>query len=486
MLKFRFLKEKNIRDRLRSGCTECVLREPYAAKEIRFSGQITAERIIVLIHSSCGGDKRHYSAGLQLVYGFGEEIIVDKIFVIFRVVWLEIPERHVPNNHIECAVFELCTLKSTVLYFRFGVEFLCDTGGQAVEFNAVQMAVLCHFRREIPEEVSIFGTAYEFIYTDEDGQPRLYSPDPRQAFVIYDDTVRQKPVAGVYYYKLHDSVTNQDTGYSVYLCDTENVMHFTTDTGFSVTGVAESRPHGMGGVPLIEIYNNSTCGSDFEPVLSLIDAYNVLQSDRVNDKEQFVEAILLIKGSVLGDDNDEKSESYKALRENGLLELDADSSAEWLTRQFDENSVEVLRKSLEQDIHKFANVPCMSDESFGGNASGVAMRYKLLGFEQITKIKERYFREGLKERLRLLCNWLSTTGKAAISSRDISIQFTRALPVNETEVAQLVSELRDMVPREILLGLLPFVDDPEGAAEKVREQQNDFPNLPPDMTDEQS
>ena len=154
MLKFRFLKEKNIRDRLRSGCTECVLREPYAAKEIRFSGQITAERIIVLIHSSCGGDKRHYSAGLQLVYGFGEEIIVDKIFVIFRVVWLEIPERHVPNNHIECAVFELCTLKSTVLYFRFGVEFLCDTGGQAVEFNAVQMAVLCHFRREIPEEVT--------------------------------------------------------------------------------------------------------------------------------------------------------------------------------------------------------------------------------------------------------------------------------------------------------------------------------------------
>ena len=205
----------------------------------------------------------------------------------------------------------------------------------------------------------------------------------------------------------------------------------------------------------------------------------------MNDKEQFVEAILLIKGSVLGDDNDEKSESYKALRENGLLELDADSSAEWLTRQFDENSVEVLRKSLEQDIHKFANVPCMSDESFGGNASGVAMRYKLLGFEQITKIKERYFREGLKERLRLLCNWLNTTGKATISARDISIQFTRALPVNETEVAQLVSELRDLVPREILLGLLPFVDDPEGAAEKVREQQNDFPNLPPDMTDEQ-
>ena len=137
MLKFEFLKEKNIRDCLCSGCAECVLRESYAAEKIRFSGQLTAERIIVLIHSSCGGDERHYSTGLQLVDGFREEIVMDKVFVIFRVVGLEIPERHVSDNYIEYAVFKLCALKSTVLYFRFGVEFLCDTRGQAVEFNAV-------------------------------------------------------------------------------------------------------------------------------------------------------------------------------------------------------------------------------------------------------------------------------------------------------------------------------------------------------------
>ena len=163
MLKFRFLKEKNIRDCLRSGCTECVLREPYAAKEIRFSGQFTAERIIVFVHSSGGGDKRHYSAGFQLVDGFCKEIIVDKVFVVFRVVGLEIPERHVSYNHIECSIFELCALKSTVLYFRFRVEFLCDTGGQAVEFNAVQTAVLRHFRREVSEEISCSHCRVEYL-----------------------------------------------------------------------------------------------------------------------------------------------------------------------------------------------------------------------------------------------------------------------------------------------------------------------------------
>ncbi len=407
-------------------------------------------------------------------------------------------ERYYEGNHPICDREKRSVLANNKLVCNHA-KYISDTcvgyfAGNPVKYSGNGLGPLLELLRtadsdtqdiDLAQKASIFGTAYEFIYTDGDGQPRLYSPDPRQAFAIYDDTVQQNPVAGVYYYLLHDSVANRDVGYSVYLCSAEEISHFTTDTGFAVKDKPESHPHGMNGVPLIEIYNNSTCGSDFEPVLSLIDAYNVLQSDRVNDKEQFVEAILLIKGSTMGDTNDEKSDNYKALRENGLLELDADSSAEWLTRQFDENSVEVLRKSLEQDIHKFANVPCMSDESFGGNASGVAMRYKLLGFEQITKIKERYFREGLKERLRLLCNWLDTTGKAHIDSRDISIQFTRALPVNETEVAQLVSELRDLVPLKTLLGLLPFVDDPESAAEEMREQQNDFPNLPPDMTDEQ-
>ena len=88
---------------------------------------------------------------------------MDKIFVIFRVVGLEIPERHVSDNHIECSIFELCALKSTVLYFRFRVEFLCDTGGQAVEFNAVQTAVLRHFRREVSEEISCSHCRVEYL-----------------------------------------------------------------------------------------------------------------------------------------------------------------------------------------------------------------------------------------------------------------------------------------------------------------------------------
>lgn len=334
-------------------------------------------------------------------------------------------------------------------------------------------------------KASIYGVAYEFIYLDRNGKPKLCAPHPKQAFVIYDDTVEQRPRAGVYYYELRDSVTGEHKGYSFYLCDERSFLRFTANTSFVVDSRVEETPHVLGGVPFIEIYNNSVCKGDFEPVISLIDAYNILQSDRLNDKEQFVEAILLIKGFTLGDDNAERSETYKAIRDNGLLEVDADGSAQWLTRQFDENSVEVLRRSVEQDIHKFANVPCMTDSSFGGNVSGVAIRYKLLGFETITKIKERYFREGINERLRLFCNYLSLTGGGNIDSTQVNVQFTRALPVNELEKAELVAALRDSVPLETLLAQLPFIDDPVAAAEQMKSEANSFPNLPTEMNDDE-
>ena len=133
--------------------------------------------------------------------------------------------------------------------------------------------------------------------------------------------------------------------------------------------------------------------------------------------------------------------------------------ARWLTRQFDESSVELLRKSLENDIHKFSGVPCMSDINFSGNSSGIAMRYKLLAFEQLTKIKERYFAEGLKLRLKMIANAVYAMSAELIDTDDIELYFTHTLPENESELAQTVNLLKDVVPREQLMKLLPFVTE---------------------------
>lgn len=307
---------------------------------------------------------------------------------------------------------------------------------------------------------SIFGRSYEMLYFSDESRPtlKLASIDPRQAFVVYDNTVEEKPIFGVYYlpqYSENDIVT----GYRCYLCTRTEITEFYVTASFALGKIISVTPHYFGDVPLIEYYNNGDCQGDFEQVTSLIDAYNVLQSDRVNDKEQFVDSILLIKGQILGDTPDEESETYRAIKEFGVMTMDDSGDARWLTRQFDENSVELLRKSLENDIHKFSGVPCMSDINFSGNSSGVAMKYKLLAFEQLTKIKERYFAEGLRLRLKMITNAIFAMSAEKIDAEDIEIYFTHTLPENETELAETVNLLKDIVPREQLMKLLPFVTE---------------------------
>ena len=53
--------------------------------------------------------------------------------------------------------------------------------------------------------------------------------------------------------------------------------------------------------------------------IPLIDAYNALMSDRVTDKEQFIDAILAIYGTLLADDETE-GENRKRRRAAGSNE----------------------------------------------------------------------------------------------------------------------------------------------------------------------
>ena len=225
---------------------------------------------------------------------------------------------------------------------------------------------------------------------------------------------------------------------------------FELTSNFGLKSEGEAVPHYFGKVPLNEIYNDGQRQGDFEQVISLIDAYNTLQSDRVNDKEQFVDSLMYIKGQILGETDDEKAETYSDIQRNRVVELSQDGEIGFLTRQFDEASVEVLRKSIVTDIHKISGVPDMSDDNFAGNASGVTMKYKLLNLEQITKTKERYFTEGLRYRLGCLSNIIGIKG-SYIDPKLIDITFTRSLPQNELELSQVVATLDGKVPQETLL-----------------------------------
>lgn len=350
-------------------------------------------------------------------------------------------------------------------------------------------------------ELSIYGIAYEYIYVKENENYLVTKNiSAENSFVVKDDSIEENELFAVYYYIRKDDSGMRPDHYRAtvvtpnykYELDIENSNTYQPTTEQAV-------PHYLSEIPIIEYLNNKLAIGDFELQIPLIDAYNALMSDRITDKEQFVDAILAIYGTLLTDEDesdtegeDESIRKAKArLKEYKILEMPDTAKAEYLTRTFDENGVEILKKAIEQDIHKFSHIPCMTDENFSGNVSGVAMEFKLLGMENITKIKTRYYRKGLRKRMRIFCKFLAMKG-VNIDMMGITMIFTRALPKNLLEISQMVSNLKGVVSRRTLLAQIPFVENvdeelaavKEEAEEELKRQQEVFglqDNTPPEQ-----
>ncbi|MCI8521531.1 MAG: phage portal protein, partial [Clostridia bacterium] len=235
---------------------------------------------------------------------------------------------------------------------------------------------------------------------------------------------------------------------------------------FTHMTLSEKHRHYFGAIPLIEYRNNEEKQGDFEQLIPLIDAYNVLQSDRVNDKEQFVDAFLFLRNIEID------SEQAKKLREERILMGYDGAEAEYLAKVMSEGDIEVLRDSLKSDIHRFSMIPDLSDQTFGTNLSGVAIKYKLMGFEQHIRNKERYFAKSLKRRLELYINFLSLKGAMEyVPLHRIDAVFTRNLPVNELEVSQMIRNLSGIATNETLLSQLSFVGDAKEEAQLAQKER---------------
>ena len=319
--------------------------------------------------------------------------------------------------------------------------------------------------------MSIYGRAYEYIYAKE-GLTELDSTsvDPENVFLVYDDSIERKVLFAVYYYEIKDD-TKDATKYQAEVF-TQN-LHYHIVLRDSSTGTTQDEqvgPHNLGQVPIIEYRNNHFAIGDYEQQISLIDAYNSLMGNRVNDKEQAIESILVLYGAQLGDTPEETHKAMTILNEEGLLELPTDAKADFLKNALDENATEILRKALKEDIYTFSHVPNLTDENFAGNSSGVAMEFKLLGLEMITKTKEANYKRGIRQRIAIFAHYLGMQ-QMALEAHSIVPQFSRGLPKNLLELSQVINNLEGKVSLRQLISLLPFVEDPDAELEELEEEK---------------
>ena len=311
---------------------------------------------------------------------------------------------------------------------------------------------------ELAKNASIYGVAYEMLYMSEE-EVRFKSLDPKQCIPIFDDTIDSNLLAFIRYYDNYDVVQDKTITIIELITDT-TITRYQCGNNYNDFTLLDSYKHYFGMVPIAIFKNNEEELGDFETVISLIDAYDKLESDSLNDFEYFVDAYLALYGFTA------EPEDIQQMKENRVLLMDEGTSAEWLTKNVSDNNIENIKNRIDADIHKFAKCPNMADKEFASNASGVAIKFKLLGTENKVSIKERKFKRGLQQRLELLAT-INGVLSDGFDWRSIDIVFSRNIPSNDTDIANMVNTLSGIVSEETLLAQLPFIENVQDEIERL-------------------
>jgi len=315
---------------------------------------------------------------------------------------------------------------------------------------------------ELLTNALIYGRAFEINYVQEDGQQRFRTLDTRSCVPIYDNTLNNDLQYVIRFWE-EELDANNTPIYMVEVYGPATIRRYRSGAGFMSFTFLSEEPHFYGQCPVTVFSLNDEERSIFEQIITLQDAYNEVLSGSVDDFDAFADAYLVLKGLTAD------AEDLVTMKQNRVLMMDADCSAEYLTKSINDTQVTNLLNNFKDNIHKIANCPDFTDEKFMAQ-SGVAIKYKLVGFENASSVIESNMRKALQRRIELISAILNLTSEEAIW-REVNITFTRNLPTDLADTVQLVNQLRGLVSTRTLLTLLPFVTDVDAELKAVEEEK---------------
>lgn len=311
------------------------------------------------------------------------------------------------------------------------------------------------------QDALVYGCAYEIAYIDEWGKHRFKTLDPKNVIPIYDDTLDQDLVYCIRFWS--NKIADKDF-YIVEVYSQSEIKTYKSDMGFQTFELIKEEPHYFGMVPITVFELNNDRVSIFDQIMTLQDAYNKLLSAEVDDFESFADAYLVLKG-MMGTDPEDLAD----MKRNRALLLDNDAEASYLTKNISDTQIQNMLNNINDNIHKIANSPDFNSDKFMAQ-TGIAMRFKLVQFENASSAIEAEMRKALQRRIELICAIGNIKGDN-LSFDDVKITFTRNLPTNLTETAQVVNSLRGLVSDQTLLSLLPFVEDSQAELDRLNQQK---------------
>lgn len=368
--------------------------------------------------------------------------------------------------------------------YMLGVPIKVEYAGQS-SFEAVEHdSDFDDLNRQLVSDLSKVGRAYDIVYRRDDDTTQVRKLSPLETFVIYDYSLSQHSLCAVRYYSVNLFDKTQEF---VEVYTNSQILTFEYDgkkLTETVTDIEQRAKHAFQAVPVTEYLNDEEGMGDYEPALSLIDLYDASQSDTANYMADLADAILGIFGDIAFPDDwtaQQQLDFMKTMRKARLMMLkppkDADGKqsgtvdAKYLYKQYDVNGTEAYKTRIERDIHKVTGMPDLSDSAFAGTQSGVAMLYKLFGFDQRRVDTQTLFEKSLRRRYELVARIGKIVNEFGdFNQADLRVTFTPNLPKAMSEVIQNFKALNGSISNETAMRVTGIVDDPKQELENIQQE----------------
>ena len=303
---------------------------------------------------------------------------------------------------------------------------------------------------KIATACAIYGYGIQLLYLDKEGELNLHTFDNKEVVLIYSNSIEKRLMYAIRFW----TVTTVDNiqNYYVEIYSKDSIKRYKNGSFVEeITNIFTE-------IPIVVYENNDARRGDFENVITLIDAYDLLESDTINEQDYFNNAYLYLNT------DDVDAEDIRRMKESRVL-FGENLNPSFVLKQSSNN--EEIKNRIVSDIHKLSFTPDMSDNNFANNVSGVAMRYKLLGTLNNISNKRREFKSAVRERNKRIFEYMEI--KSLLIPEDIKVIFNSNLPENVLETAQTVNQLRNLVSDETLLAQIPFVTDIDFEVNKVQQ-----------------
>ena len=385
--------------------------------------EITKDNIVSVLRKAEATFNKNASESEWLYnYYKGKQPILERLK-------LERPE--ICNRIVENRAYEIVTFKTGRFLYK-DIQYTNRSEENVDEVNELNRVMYGEGKagkdRVLVDWFHIAGQAYRLILSANDAPFHIYSVDPRRAFVVYADTVEQKPLLGVYKTVNEDDKGNRHTTYTAY---TDNEIYTIVNNEI----VGEPQAHFLGGVPLVEYPANYARLGCFEMVISLLDAINTAQSNRLDGVEQFIQALLVFKGLNM------KEGDITDLRREGAICLPANTDMDYLTNELNQSQTQTLVDDMYQAVLTICGMPNRNGgSSTSDNKGAVVLRDGWTAAATAVKETKQYF-EAAERRM------LSMALKAFNAYRDVKVKNRTELTIEDIDIHFDEGEYENMLEK---------------------------------------